>query len=96
VTPHVPLAGPLAWGLGWGLDDSGTGDRVFWQWGDNDGYKAFAAGSPGAGVGVVVLTNGDNGLDVAKLLVRTVLPTLQAPFDAAPDLGRYTHRPLRP
>ena len=89
LTPHVQLAGPLAWGLGWGLDDSAAGDRVFWQWGDNDGYKAFAAGSPGGGVGVVVLTNGANGLDVAKPLVQTILPTLKVPFAAAPDLGRY-------
>lgn len=90
LTPHVQLSGPLAWGLGWGLDDSAAGDRVFWQWGDNNGYKAFAAGSASAGVGIVVLTNGANGLDAAKPLVQTILPTLEAPFDAAPDLGRYT------
>ncbi|MFD2082335.1 CubicO group peptidase, beta-lactamase class C family [Actinopolymorpha cephalotaxi] len=77
LAPHVRLDPPLAWGLGWGLILEGgpTKERMFWQWGDNPGYKAFAAGSPAADVGVVVLTNGDQGLDVAAGLVREVLPS---------------------
>ncbi|GAA2755098.1 serine hydrolase domain-containing protein [Actinopolymorpha rutila] len=77
LTPHVRLDRPLAWGLGWGLSlEGGPGKEwAFWQWGDNPGYKAFAAGSPGADLGVVVLTNGDQGLDVAAGLVREVLPS---------------------
>lgn len=92
LTPQVRLAGPLAWGLGWGLNDGGNGDPIFWQWGDNPGFKAFAAGSPAAGTAVVVLTNGDNGLDVAKVLVSIVFPPLQAPFEAVADMDAYTRR----
>jgi CubicO group peptidase (beta-lactamase class C family) len=87
--PHTPLHGPLAWGLGWGLHQESGGETLFWHWGDNAGYKAFAAGSRSRGVGVVVLTNGNAGLAVAERLVLEALPPLRAPFDALRDFGPY-------
>jgi CubicO group peptidase (beta-lactamase class C family) len=92
VTPQVQLPGPLAWGLGWGLNDDGHGEPTFWQWGDNYGFKAFVAGSRGNGAAVVVLINSDNGLNVAKPCVNAIFPTLQAPFEAVPDIDRYTRQ----
>lgn len=88
--PHVPLHGALGWGLGWGLRQAPGGDEtLFWQWGDNNGYKAFAAGSRSRAVGIVVLTNGNAGLAAAERLVPEVLPALREPFDALRDFGRY-------
>lgn len=90
LTPQVRLPGPLAWGLGWGLDRSVGGEQVFWHWGDNPGFKAFAAGSPARRTGVVVLTNGDAGINAAEHLVQRVLPALCAPFDLVRDFRSYT------
>lgn len=87
--PHTPLHGPLAWGLGWGLQHEPGGEALFWHWGDNYGYKAFAAGSRSHAAGVVVLTNGNAGLAAAERLVQEVLPPLRAPFDALRDFSRY-------
>jgi hypothetical protein len=93
--PHAALHGPLSWGLGWGLHQSAAGpdgapaDACFWHWGDNFGYKAFAAGSRTQGLGIAILTNGNAGLTAAERLVKAVLPQLDAPFDALRDFSRY-------
>ena len=86
---HTPLHGPLGWGLGWGLHMGPDGDDHFWHWGDNFGYKAFAAGSRRRGLGIAILTNGNAGLAAAERLVSAALPELNAPFEALRDFGRY-------
>jgi CubicO group peptidase (beta-lactamase class C family) len=67
-------ADDTVWGLGWGLkrvDD----EWLFWQWGDNRGFKHLAAGSRDRGLGVCVLTNGENGYRVwSQVLERTLDP----------------------
>ena len=88
LTPHTPLAGPRAWGLGWGLHTAADGERLFWHWGDNFGYKAFAAGSPHRALGIVVLTNGNGGLETAERLVVEALPPLVSAFDALREHAR--------
>jgi CubicO group peptidase (beta-lactamase class C family) len=61
----------VAWGLGWGLELE-TG--MFFHWGANPGFQAFAIGSPRDGAAVVVFTNGDNGLAVMPALLKTFAP----------------------
>jgi len=70
----------VAWGLGWGLEpQSGT----FFQWGDNDRgrFKAFAMGSLQGRSGVVVFTNGFNGMSIMPELVDDTLPGAHPAFD---------------
>ncbi len=74
LTPQVVLQPGLAWGLGWGLNQVGD-DWLFWQWGDNSGFKHIVAGSRRQGVGVIVLTNGEQGYRVwSQVLQRTLDP----------------------
>jgi CubicO group peptidase (beta-lactamase class C family) len=69
-----PIDAETAWGLGWGLKRI-SGDLLFWQWGDNDGWKHFAGGSLAQGRGVLVLTNGERGSQVwNEVLHRTLDP----------------------
>lgn len=63
----------LAWGLGWGIE-RGRDDATIWQWGNNPGYRAFAIASLRTGDGLVMLTNGENGLELAEPVTRRVLP----------------------
>lgn len=63
----------LAWGLGWGLAREGD-DALFWQWGNNPGYRAFVMASPRTGDGFVMLSNSENGLKLAEPLARNILP----------------------
>jgi CubicO group peptidase (beta-lactamase class C family) len=58
--PQVIMGPRVAWGLGWGLEESG--DRgAFWHWGDNPGYKSLTVAAPAQRTGTVIMTNGDGG-----------------------------------
>jgi CubicO group peptidase (beta-lactamase class C family) len=63
----------LSWGLGWGIETT-PNSQYLWHWGNNPGYRAFVMVSLISGDGVVMLTNGENGLAVAEPVVQTVLP----------------------
>jgi hypothetical protein len=54
------LSDSVFWGLGWGLEET-AGGHFFWQWGDNNTFKALAIGLRETGRGFVALTNGANG-----------------------------------
>jgi CubicO group peptidase (beta-lactamase class C family) len=71
--PQARIDDQLAWGLGWGIEES-DGGAAIWQWGNNPGYKNFVIGRPADGLGVVVLTNGDRGALVYGDVVRRLLP----------------------
>lgn len=64
--PRVTVDGDLDlhWGLGWGLW-TGGGEGTFFHWGSNPGFESFALGEVARGRGVVVLTNGHDGLECA-------------------------------
>ncbi len=72
LSPQVRLTDDLAWGLGWGLHLSDDGDR-FWHWGDSRGFMSYAAGSLAQRRGVVIFTNGRNGLRVAEQVAVKVM-----------------------
>ncbi len=69
--PHISINESVAWGLGWGLD-FGAGHVGFWHWGDNGAFKAFCLGYPATGSGVVIMTNGFNGLRLAAPVVQSI------------------------
>jgi CubicO group peptidase (beta-lactamase class C family) len=63
----------LSWGLGWGMARD-QGDSYIWQWGNNTGYRAFVIASVRTGDGLVILTNGENGLKLAEPMTQRILP----------------------
>jgi len=77
--PQMSVNDSVSWGLGWGLQHADEGES-FWQWGDNGGYKNFAVASRERGEGVVVLTNGANGLKLCEELLPEVMRGLQPAF----------------
>ncbi len=78
---QTPIDERSAWGLGWGLKHL-AGDLFFWQWGDSDGWKHVAVGSLARGEGVIVLTNGEQGYQVWKQVLR-------ATFDPADEIAAW-------
>jgi CubicO group peptidase (beta-lactamase class C family) len=73
VEPRVEVdhALSLYWGLGWAIAKP-PGDTILLHWGSNPGYKSLALASVAQDVGMVVLTNADNGLEIATRLVPVV------------------------
>lgn len=73
IRPQIAVDRKLAlfWGTGWAVAKP-HGDNVFLHWGSNPGFKSLALGSVSRNLGMVVLTNGDNGLEVATALVPIV------------------------
>jgi hypothetical protein len=61
MTPYSRVNSALAWGLGWGIEKE-SGPRYLWQWGDNEGWKNIVIVHPESRSGLVVFTNGSNGM----------------------------------
>lgn len=71
--PQIEVDGArrLHWGLGWAVAREHS-DTVFLHWGSNPGFKSLAVGSLQQQTAMVVLTNGDNGLEIATALIPIV------------------------
>ncbi|HUN22876.1 MAG TPA: serine hydrolase domain-containing protein [Anaerolineales bacterium] len=71
-TPQVRLSEDISWGLGAGLQHSDDGTAI-WQWGKNIPFDSLMVIYPEQGVGIVVLTNSGNGLDLAREIAHQAL-----------------------
>jgi CubicO group peptidase (beta-lactamase class C family) len=80
-TDRVPkeLSKSVFWGLGVGIQESSEGESV-WHWGDNGNFKCFMVAYPKQKLGLVMFTNGDNGLSIAKEVVHLALGGEQPAF----------------
>ncbi|WP_166894324.1 serine hydrolase domain-containing protein [Massilia sp. CCM 8734] len=63
----------LGWGLGWGIERDRDASYI-WHWGNNTGYRAFVMASARTGDGFVILTNSENGLELAQPLAQKIVP----------------------
>lgn len=65
----------LGWSLGWGVLERSDG-VIYFQWGDNGPFRAFAAFSQSTANGIVYFANGSDGLLYADELAQPVLGDL--------------------
>jgi len=63
-TPQIDIDEDFSWGFGPGIQHSRHGDAL-WQMGITFGFRSVMVIYPEQGLGVVVLTNSDDGLPVA-------------------------------
>ena len=74
------LSKTLFWGLGVGIQQTKQGESL-WHWGDNGAFKCFFVAYPKQKSGLVMFTNGENGLSIASEVVRDALGGDQPAFD---------------
>ncbi len=83
-----PLSREIAWGLGWGLQETEDGPS-FWHWGDNgSGFHCYVLGYPRQRLGVVVFTNGLGGHGIIPDIVTAAVDGRHPAF-AWLDYERY-------
>ena len=70
--PQIEVAKDVSWGLGFGLEQTSNGP-AFWQWGDYGIFRNYVVAYKEAKIGVVYLTNSNNGLSVCQDIVRKAI-----------------------
>ena len=73
------LSKSVFWGLGVGIQETKDGESI-WHWGDNGAFKCFMVAYPKRKTGVVLFTNGENGLSIASEIVKIALGGEQPAF----------------
>jgi CubicO group peptidase (beta-lactamase class C family) len=81
-TPVVQLQGQGAWGLGHQISTLADGSEAIGHAGANAGWRAYFGAIPEQSVGIVVLTNSDNGMALIEDVVSATrdLPGIGAPW----------------
>jgi CubicO group peptidase (beta-lactamase class C family) len=74
------LSKNLFWGLGWGIERADRRD-LLWHWGDNGAFKCFVMAEPKTKAGVVMFTNSQKGLEIAKPLIDEAMGTESLAFE---------------
>jgi len=70
LTPQIDVKEDVFWGLGFGLEHTDSGD-AFWQWGDYGIFRNYIVAYKKQKIGVVYLTNSNNGLSIGPEIVQT-------------------------
>jgi len=80
-TERVPvqLSKNLFGGLGWGIQRTEQGDSL-WHWGDNGWFKCLVVAFPKQKIGVVLFTDGENGMSIGKDVVHETIGGEQPAF----------------
>jgi CubicO group peptidase (beta-lactamase class C family) len=69
LTPQIDVEKDVFWGLGFGLEHTDSGD-AFWQWGDYGIFRNYIVAYKKQKIGVVYLTNSNNGLSIGPDIVK--------------------------
>ena len=83
ITPHQKVNADVSWGLGLGIQHSASGDSI-WHWGSNPGSKSIMVYYPKQKIGVVILTNSENGNEITRDIAGRALGG-KAIWDASPE-----------
>lgn len=81
LTPQITAAENIAWGLGWGIQQSSSGD-TYWHWGNNSGrYLSFVVWSRDTKNGAMVMTNSGNGMKLCQDLIPRIMDAEHPAFN---------------
>ncbi|GAB3496260.1 hypothetical protein GCM10027341_14760 [Spirosoma knui] len=84
------LSTNLYWGLGFGLEETPSGE-CFWHWGDNGNFKCYVAASSDQKQAVVYFANSENGLSIIEPMLQH---TIGGQHPAVTFLGYKSYKKL--
>jgi len=88
LNPEQDVVNGIAWGLGWGIQQTPEGDS-YWHWGNNNSrYNAFVVWNPDDRNGAVVMINSGNGLKLCKELIPKLMGGDHPAFNWRMVVGR--------
>jgi CubicO group peptidase (beta-lactamase class C family) len=67
-------AGPVRWGLGWAIDVTDGGDRIYHGGANGTGFRCYSEFDPRRGTGIVIMTNATGGRALWEKLIDAVSP----------------------
>jgi hypothetical protein len=73
IRPHVKVDDSSSWALGWRIIHGTSGDLIS-HGGENVGFQNFVAASIERKAGYIIMTNGDNGINVIAKLTNGPTP----------------------
>ena len=59
-------------GLGWAIDSTITGDVIYHSGANQTGFRCYSQFSPKDGSGIVIMTNGENGNELWRRLIKEI------------------------
>ena len=72
LTPQIEIDKNVSWSLGFGLENTPNG-KAFWQWGDYGIFRNYIVAYPENKIGVVYLTNSQNGLSIGQEILNRAI-----------------------
>lgn len=60
------------WGLGWAIDKTESGDRIYHSGSNGTGFRCYSQLDPATGSGLVIMTNSVNGRELWEAVVEAI------------------------
>jgi CubicO group peptidase (beta-lactamase class C family) len=71
----------LAWGLGWGLFETASGEQAFFHGGHTEGWQNYCVVYPKKKIAVVLMSNSDNFEAVADKILNSTIKDTESPLE---------------
>ena len=68
------LSDTVCWGLGWAIDKTAQGDRVYHSGSNGTGFRCYCEFDRARGTGIVIMTNAVGGRQLWERVIETVAP----------------------
>ena len=66
------ISDKVHWGLGWAIDKTTSGDRIYHSGSNGTGFRCYSQFDPATGTGLVIMTNSTSGRELWEPVVATI------------------------
>lgn len=70
----APVSEKVFWGLGWAIDKTERGERIYHSGANGTGFRCYSQFDPAARTGLVIMTNSASGRELWEAVVAAIAP----------------------